>query len=315
MKKIKIHFVSKAGPKLASFRMRIQTPVQLLNSSLDVVEATYGIDPVPEATINVFSKHFEKAKHLIAMDAKDDLGYIGVFDVCDDHFDREDGPYYETMIKRADAVTCNSKNMQERIYEVTGVMARIIPDPISFPNTSFKQYSEGDTPKVLWYGHSSNMRSLAFVAKTSPVVVTAYCDKLYKGIPNVSVKKWGLGVVEGVIKDYDIVLLPTQEHPWAKCKSPNRAVDALVAGKYVITDSPEIYEDLKDFVRINPNLAKPGELQKELEFWKNNPDVVKKMVEGGQKYVEKMCTSDKILDQWLEVLKDVGLIKRYENCA
>jgi glycosyltransferase involved in cell wall biosynthesis len=297
--------------------MRIQTPVNILNYSLgSAVNCTYRATADTTADVNVFSKHFDQPATLLAMSSKEDFGFKAVFDVCDDHFDREDGSFYEKMIDAADLITCNSANMQARIYEVTGKLARIIPDPITFPDSPFKKYAKGGTPRVLWYGHNSNLGSLAAVTSKNTTPVTAYCNKLYKGLKNIKVLLWDLGVVEGAIGDYDVVVLPTQEHPWAKCKSPNRAVDALAAGKLVITDTADVYEDLKNFVMIVPDLGvRPGALDEALEWWSTHPAEVEAMIVNGQKHIKKMYSSEKILEGWLKVLQDLAFIEEYSDCA
>jgi len=297
--------------------MRVYTPTVLINSSVEGgnISATFGKTPDPKATINVFSKHFDKVENLVAIDAKDDLGYKAVFDVCDDHFDREHKEYYEAMIRRADLVTCNSANMQERIYSVTGKLAKVIPDPITFPDGEFKEYKKGAVPKVLWFGHSSNLGSLYEISSKNAAQITAYSEKLFRGIPNVNVQKWELGKVEEIIKDFDVVVIPTQNHPWARCKSPNRAVDALISGKYVITDSADIYGDLKKYVCINASLSEPNALDKELEYWSNNPEEISKKIKKGQEFVKKKYSSDAVLNGWLDVFKELGLISKYEDCA
>jgi hypothetical protein len=315
---IKINFISKATPKLASYRMRIQTPLNILNYSLgeDAVTGKCQSTVDSAADINVFSKHFDQPTTLLSMTSKDDFGFKAIFDVCDDHFDREDGPFYEKMIAQADYITCNSANMQTRIYEVTGKLARIIPDPITFPDSSMKPFEKGAKPKVLWFGHNSNLGSLASVTEKNKTEVTAYCNKLYKGLKNIKVLFWELGKVESEIGKYDVVVLPTANHPWAKCKSPNRAVDAIAAGKFVITDSEEIYADLKDYVKIIPDLgARPGALDEALKWWSTHPAEVEAMIVNGQKHIKKMYSSDKILEGWLNVLMDLNFIEEYSDCA
>ena len=129
---MQVNFVSQADPFLASHRFRVMKPVALLNANTNV-SATLSKEPDTKADVNVFQKHFNKAMNIKAASNAQDLGYKTVFDICDDYFEREHAKYYCDMCELADVVTCNSANMQERIYEHTGKLARIINDPVSFP--------------------------------------------------------------------------------------------------------------------------------------------------------------------------------------
>lgn len=307
---LKIHFVTKATNKLASFRMRIQVPSRLLNYCFDgAVVCTSGNIADTAADVNVFSKHFDQDQILQQIAAKEDFGYKAVFDVCDDHFDRPDGKFYEKMVERADLITCNSANMQERIYEVTGKLARIITDPVSFPTAEPKLHEAGVKPKVMWFGHNSNLGPLIKVAELNTTPIIAYCEKLFKGLKNIRMLKWNLGEVERAIQDYDVIVIPTQTYKWAKCKSPNRAVDAITSGKFVITDSMDVYSELKDYLMIVPDLCtREGALNEALTWWSDNPQKAHDMIVKGQQFIATTYTSDTIINAWIKVLEELGLI-------
>lgn len=312
MDKTQINFVSQGNSYLASHRMRITKPAELLNvccsSEIEAVVTQRGN---ALADINVFFKHFEPGSAIISASSGPDLGFYSVFDICDDHFEREHGAYYLKMCELADAITCNSKNMQERIYKVTGKLARIIPDPITFLKTTpeIKKRDSKIPPRLLWFGHSSNVMALYNWLPKLDYKITAVCDSPINH-PKIDAIQWKPMVVEGQIENHDIVLIPTTQHPWTKCKSPNRAVDAIQAGKFVITDNKEIYGDLEDFVYI---INSPEELQEAIKFWNDNPKKVQEMILKGQEYISKTYSDEVILDGWLNVMKDLGIIEDYKE--
>jgi glycosyltransferase involved in cell wall biosynthesis len=305
MDQLRVNFVSNASVALASHRLRMLKPAELINTKTNKkIAAT--VTPQTQANgvhVNVYFKHLDPAANLTGVHSGPDLGYYSVFDICDDHFDRELGKYYEAMCEKADAITCNSANMQTRIFDVTGKLARIIPDPISFPHgTPYHSVK----PKLLWFGHSSNAKPLFHWVQQLPedVRVTAICD-MSVNHPQVDYVPWRPMMAESRIKSSDIVLIPSTDMPWTKCKSPNRAVDALSAGKFVIVDNEEIYGELKDFVYF---IKSPEELPKALEWYSKNPTRVVEMIKAGQEFIKQRYSDQVILNQWLAVFKDLGVL-------
>ncbi len=309
MDKIKINFTTQGGVHLASHRMRMTKPAELLNLGTNgKVEVTIKEKSDPTAQVNVFAKHFDPKNSFLAACSGPDFGYYSVIDICDNHFHREYEQYYRDMCERCDAITCNSKNMQEEIFKETGKLARIINDPITFQKGEVKHT---ETPKLIWYGHSSNLPPLMKWLEKLPTQVTVVSDVTINHPKVVSVK-WKPMVVEKLLDVHDIVLIPTTKFPWTKCKSPNRAVDALYAGKYVITDNKDIYGDLGDFIDI---IKDPEELLLAIDAYRMFPDNAKERIKKGQDFVEKTYQDSTIIDGWLAVLKDLGLVKDVEAAA
>ncbi len=310
MDKLKINFVAHGGAYLASHRMRVSRPAELLNVGVTGVITTVTQQALPEADVNIFNKHFDMKNSYMAALAGKSLGYYTIFDVCDDHFGREHGEFYSKMCQEVDLITCNSKKMKERILEVTKKTARVIPDPITFPNLppkSSEMIKQTKEPSFLWFGHGSNAPALKEWIPHFKYKLTCISDAPIHH-PNIDFVEWKPMLVEKRIVDADIILLPTTKHPWTKYKSPNRAVDALNSGKFVITDNEDIYGELRDFITI---IKSTEELPEAINFWNNNPEKVVEMISRGQEYVRKNYSDSVILDGWLGALKDLKLIKNF----
>jgi hypothetical protein len=215
-----------------------------------------------------------------------------IFDVCDDHFDKPLGPYYKTMCSVADVITCNTVNMQTRIYEVLGRLAQVCPDPISFPY--YEPFHENN-PDVLWFGHALNVFSVVpYVGKIPNLNIITNAK-----IPlsdKVKSKYWKPGLVEDTIALYDVVIIPKINTPEAKMKSPNRAVDALHAGRFVIAESEEVYGELHDFIFL-------GSIEEGLDFYRNNPEKVLEMIKKGQEYVLTKYNHKAVTEAWMKALE------------
>jgi glycosyltransferase involved in cell wall biosynthesis len=310
---LKINFVSHGSHHLASHRMRVVKPAELLNVCSDgKINCTVDNKVDENANINIFNKHFDPEYNLKMMKENK---YLSGIDICDDHFDREHGPYYKLACSYADFITCNTEKMADRIKEVTGKNAYVIPDPVTFnwaqPNILDRVVSDDPNPKFLWYGHGTNIKPLIPWAEALETTVTTITNTAVNH-PNIDAIVWKPNLVEAIIDNFDIVLVPTTETPWAACKSPNRVTDALAAGKLVITDSEEIYSEFKDYIMIVDGI---DSLKEVVKIWKNDPMMVSKMIEKGQEYVHRNYGYDKIVDTWLGMLTDMDFVRSYDYVA
>ena len=304
---LNINFVSQGSPFLASHRMRVMKPAELLNLCSDVLNATVSKTTDGKAHVNIYNKHFDQKGNLEGVQKANVLGYYSVFDICDDHFTRDFGNYYKLMCQYADVITCNTKAMAERIKKVTGKDAIVINDPISFPYNE-PCISKVVEPRCIWYGHGTNVKPLLDwlpALSNNNDKVTAVTNVRIDH-EKVDFVPWKPNLVETMIEDYDVVLVPTTQEEWTKCKSPNRVVDAINAGKLVITDDAELYKEFKDFIIVVDGV---DSVKEALEFYKEKPEEVKEMITKGQKYITKRYNDGVILDKWLKVFSDLDLIE------
>lgn len=282
---MKICFVSHADDNLASKRMRVNKPVELLK--LRGHDATFSDEADVTADVNVFQKHLSSSYDetmAVLLKGKTKIA----FDVSDDHFDKGHGEHYKTMLKAADIVTCNGIPLIQRVKEFYNGPVNYIKDPITFPEYSPKNLNFKE-PKLLWYGHVTNFPTMSVIEDTLKNPLTVITNKPVEG--NFTYVPWGQGVVESMIKDFDIVLLPLKADPSKHTKNTNRAVDALMAGRFVVTDSPEVYGALKEFVFIGP-------ISEGITWAKDHPKEAMQKVLNGQDFVKHMFNDTVIGDQW-----------------
>jgi hypothetical protein len=293
---MEINLVSQGSSYLASHRVRV-VPAR---DSMKTSKISEKGDP--NADVNIFYKHFDPDGNIqFAIDNHDKKTKI-IFDICDDHFDRQAGPYYKRMVDLADHITCNSPQMKKRIHEVTNRPLKditVITDPVSFP---LREPEHNPRSELLWFGHASNLESLnSWLPKIQDHgILTIITNTNVQGALNIRPIAWYPGVVEEKIKDFDIVLIPVTKTPWSKYKSPNRAVDAIQSGKFVITDSEDVYGDLKDFLYITDDPMEG------IRFYNDNPEKVKEMILKGQEYIQKKHSIETVEDQWRKVIEKVS---------
>lgn len=290
------NFVSKAGPHLGSHRMRAEIPATILqerdvNCLAQVSEHAY-----PVCTANIFMKHFKASEMISEAHECKNAGSKVIFDICDNHFNRDAKDTYHTMCDLADTVTCNTESMAKVIKEKTGKEAKLVKDPITFPRYDVEINMDSD-PNILWFGHASNLSSLMAVASKIPYNITCITNidkKISEG--NVKAVPWEIGLVEHIIQFFDIVIIPTSEYRhYAQMKSSNRAVDALHAGRFVVTDNPRIYGEFSDFIWI-------GDIAEGIQWYVDNPTQAYHKTKEGQLYVGVNYNHEVIHEQWKKVL-------------
>lgn len=303
---LKVNFVSPSGHSLASHRMRVLEPANILNCSVKNLEVKVSDIPDEQADINVFFKHFNQD---VVLDFCSKTSKKVIFDVCDNHFDREHKDYYLKMVERANVVTCNTDRMQTLIKNLTNRNYVVtIPDPITFPQKSFNT-CVGE-PRVIWFGHVSNAKPLLPwlpVLKTEKV--TAICNSPLNH-PKISFIPWKMGQVEHTLTHHHIVIIPTSKETWTHTKSPNRAVDAISAGKLVITDDKYIYGELGNYIEI---VSSPEEASKIIEGYVAKQDYYKEKIEKGQAHIKEFYGPKAVLESWLTALELTGLVKEIKD--
>ncbi len=293
---MRINFVAISDSSMASHRFRINKPYELL---LEIGhDVTIKQFPDSKAHINFFSKHIESAQILDWMER---CKTIKVFDVCDDHFDREFGDYYKKACSLANVLTCTNERMQKRLRELfPDKPIYVFYDPI---NTEAGEPKWSDKPKIIWFGHTTNFGDALpwmqeIVNLGYDLTVVSNIDINTKDFTFV---KYQDGWVEENLKNYDIVLLPQGNKPWMNMKSENRFVDALNAGCLVIFNNNILYEDLEPYGVCTDT----DNIKLALSAYKNsNEKGMKDIISLGQEYVRHNFNDSKIKEQLKDIIYD-----------
>lgn len=255
-------------PEIASFRYRCEIPRRHMNGDYDVTIVAKDWIPLDE---------LRGTKSLI-------------WDCCDDHFRNEKRAYYMAVSEMADAIVVPTDAMKTRIKEETGRDAFVISDPYEFP-LSKPEIPSGKARKLFWYGHKSNIQGL--IDKKADFVgreVRAMSN--WRGcIP------WSF---EGMLHCFawcDAVPIPVNQDKKSQAKSPNRMVEAIRQGRYVIANPLEAYK---------PYGMWSGDLKEGFEWVDNHPDEALEAVRNAQEIVQKMHDPKIIAQQWESVCRSVA---------
>jgi hypothetical protein len=212
-----------------------------------------------------------------------------IFDVCDDHFGNPAlGQHYLDACAKADAVTCNSREMARIIKARTDRDAWVIPDP-------YEQLERA--PRVgrdlLWYGHATNLPDLRAVMDS----IAEYPLQIVTGGLEADCKpplvQWSPEAMDAAYEACGMVIIPTGK---SMAKSGNRAIEAIRRGRYPVCGYLPAYADLGVWV---------GNIADGVDWALSNPSETVKRIGHAQAYVRRAYSPRRIAEQWLEVLQHV----------
>jgi len=262
----RLSFIHRGGKEMASFRYRAQMPAKWLNASLNDLTADTLVFCKP------LLNELEEARKAIVD------GKTAVVDFCDDHFDRFE--YYRQFLEIAERVTCSTRFLAERIASF-GRIATAIPESYEFPEES--PHCHG--ANLLWFGHCANLKSLKRILPE----LRSY---------NLAVVSNAIGCVEwshnNMLREFrlaDMVVLPaTNEY-----KSPNRAVEAIRQGCFVVA---EPHPSLADFPIWK------GDITEGIEWVKSHLDEANAMTRKAQAFVRQRYSPLTLASVWRSVLTE-----------
>ena len=307
-------------PKRASQRFRGLVPLQ------HMLPTDGYIDRVEEATkddIVIMSKAIEIKDFMYLKD----MGIKFIFDICDNKWRMGKDRQKNTALMNAgclhaNLITTTCGQLKQKIYEETGKDALIIDDPYerAIEEPTFKPHEKN--LNICYFGGRKSfwlvnweevIASLNYVCKQLGVEYILNCitqkhllaskkitHHYYPDGP-VIMYEWNYELQKDLVKKSDFVLLPVpNENPLVfSYKSPNRVIDSIAQGKYVISTNGVIsYEQFGDFIGL-------GSLQRNIKWAIQNPKGVISKIKEGQKYIKKYQSPEVIAKQWMRLRNKV----------
>ena len=301
-------------PRRASQRFRGLVPLQ------HMLPTDGFIDRVEEATkddIVIMSKAIEIKDFMYLKD----MGIKFIFDICDNKWRLGKDRQKNTAIMNAgclhaNLITTTCGQLKQKIFEETGKDALIIDDPYerAIEEPTFKPHEKN--LNICYFGGRKSfwlvnweevIAGLNYICGRLGVEYTLNCitqkhllaskkitHHYYPDGP-VIMYEWDYELQKQLVSKSDFVLLPVpNDNPLVfSFKSPNRVIDSIAQGRYVITtNGVTSYEQFGDFIGL-------GSLQKNIKWAIENPkDVISKIKEG-QNYIQKYHSPEVIAKQWL----------------
>jgi glycosyltransferase involved in cell wall biosynthesis len=310
---------------LASLRYRVLAPARYLENEghrnqFLRIDQKVGKDEVAQALradIVVISKVLAQGSVELARQAKA-LGARLVVDLCDDHFDTSElGPAYHALCRLADRVTASTVAMAGVIRQSTGKRATLIDDPYEGPLGRPRFDPAPDAIRLLWFGHpvnfdtvadmvpklgalASSMRlSLHVVSNSASNGIRAYLEQINRQFgPDLttSFTDWSPEATWQAMADCDLVVVPSLPAAKKLVKSPNRVVEPLRAGRFVVAYPLPSYVELSDYVWL-------GEIIADGVAWAvANREEVRRRIAAGQGHINRRFSPLSIGRVWEAVL-------------
>jgi hypothetical protein len=278
---MKVLWLHPGGPGMASYRYRTAIPAGEMKKLGHETFVNAG-----EGDIVVFGKPVPNDMKTLER-AKGQAKTV--VDFCDDHFEHSElGPVYQYMAQNADAITCPTNAMRNRIHSLTGKDAHVIPDCYEMPHND----PHADGEKLLWFGHPSNIPELQtwfpYLCGTDLTVVTGENRQ-------VQYLRWSPQTTIQQLQLANIVLLPTS--PKKDTKSANRLLEAINAGCFPVCGNLEAYEEFKDFVWV-------GNIYTGLQWTRAFRSELNQRLTEAQKYITRY-SPESIGQQWAHTLASV----------
>lgn len=202
----RVSFIHKLGRESASYRYRAEIPSIMLEAAINDLDASTLVFCKPEA------------QELMQMAIAKKRGQWVVVDFCDDHFE---WGFYQEALWMADAITCPTEVMRDKIREM-GRDATIIPDPWEY--ALYEPHVRGTN--LLWYGHHVNRMGLKRILPD----LEGYPLRVVSNFEGA--RPWSYEVMLEEFAIADIVVIPATE----TYKSANRTVEAIRQGCFVVAE-------------------------------------------------------------------------------
>lgn len=285
-----INFVTTASETMASFRYHNVIPAEELRKLGHKV--SINLWPENEYEYYIFSKHLNHAEYFYAHKLKSQ-GKKVIFHCCDNHFETKHSQHYRMMIGIADLVISSTKEMARIIEEKTGVKAVAIPDAYEFDmaEPQFELCSSQILPKVLWFGHHSNLGSLLRLLPLNDIDLTI-CTTANTNLQGINTIAWSLETLKNLLKLCDVVIISSDITDRNIVKSHNRLIESVISGKFVIAFPLPAYEEYRDWMYI-------GDIKEGLKWLKEQKENnIKKRIADCQQYIVTNYNREKIGKLW-----------------
>jgi hypothetical protein len=314
---------------LASYRYRVFIPAVELSRTgwrATVIAVTPGpasIERVRQSLrgvdVVVFSKLFNATPiQPLLMQVAREAGARVVVDVSDDFVDKAYAEQYRDSVKAADAVSTASAFLAGRIAEMTGKQATVILDPYEGERGE-PRWAPRPRLEALWFGNVTNLSGLELsllqlLESGNPmhlVVVTRLgrsvleWGRLRKATlaPDIDLdlREWSLDATVDALRQCDLVLLPiNREARYYSSKGPNRMVESLWAGRFVVAQPLPAYEEFRQWAWIGEDLAEG------LAWAKAHPAEVVERIAAAQAHIARRYAPPVVAGAWSALLRQLG---------
>lgn len=235
-----------------------------------------------------------------------------IFDLSDDRLQGRVGPHLRRMVELAGMVVTMSDALRQKVVAEFGKDACFIGDPFEGPRGE-PRWQPGPRLKALWFGHPVNLPSLEQslpallqAAKRRPIdlrIVTGRVDGIerqckefnarYRNTLSMRFAEWSNAETWRSLAEADFVVIPyLAGQPRSMAKSPNRIIESLWAGRFVVAHPIPSYLEFSEWAWIGDDLAAG------IGWMLDNPDAIALRVAAAQAHIAASYSAERITAAW-----------------
>lgn len=268
-----VSFIHSGGPSMASYRYRAAMPAQWLGATLNNWQADVLVLSKPTIR-DVLSARLIAAKGVQQI----------VADFCDDHFLDDQRMVYQEVANLATLVICPTAAMADIIRYHTGRHATVVPE--AYAHEESPPHCT-DQRRLLWFGHQSNHYSLQRILPWVPGIRVV--TNTFGAI------QWSEETVAAELAQADIVVLPAT----APGKSPNRAVQAIRAGCFVVAEPHRAIESF-------PGVWIGARIEDGIAWATKHPSLAQAWTADAQRYIEEVYSPERCALAWTTAIDSLA---------
>ena len=312
----------------ASTRFQCLIPAKMLDEmghDINIIQSDKISEPA-ELTdedygeVVIFIKSFVQIDEIFAQRARQ-LNRTVIYSFCDFDFEKPDlRKHRKTMAELGHHCVCVSKALSEAVSATLKIETpTVITDPYEGPNGTPKFAPSNDRLKLVWFGHAGNIQDLfdqidplADFGKKVPVSLTvvtqsingiesafASANKKFQGRLTMQLIPWSLENTWESLTKSDAVIIPIADNQKKKAKSPNRVVESLNNGRFVVAHPVESYLNYGEYIRIDTDLIAG------LSWMLENRLDIEKLIYKGQAYVRQHNSPQAVAENWLKLIESI----------
>lgn len=272
------------------------------------------------ADMVIFRRNYEEPECIEALLGETAAaGIKTVFDLSDDRLHGRVGPHLRRMVELAGAVVTTSDSLRQKIRDEYGKDAFVIGDPFEGPRGE-PRWQPGLRLKALWFGHPVNLPSLEQclpallqVCRKKPMdlrIVTERVDGIEKQCKDFNSKnrnllsmrfaEWSNAETWRSLAEADFVVIPyIAGHPRSLAKSPNRIIESLWAGRFVVAQPIPSYLEFSDWAWIGDDLSGG------ISWMLDHPDVIQSRIAAAQLHIAGKYSAERISAEWAAFVRQI----------
>lgn len=310
---------------LASRRYRAAMPSRVIGRHIPVHFTTFGaVDqghfPLTPGDLVIVTK-FAAAIYNLIISLIQEQGCRAVLDLCDNLFTRDE--VRDDIIagcRAADRVIVPTQGLADIVREETGCLATVIGDPFEGPEQAPRFAPTPNMLRIAWFGSTSNLDGIAeeiaqlTLRKTDPRVyrfslTSKFNEARHRQLAalaarrpdiQISATQWRPERTWANLAAADLVFLPSQATDFHRIKSPNRLIEGLRAGRWVIAHPLESYQAFAPWAAITEDFDAA------VRWALDHPADILERITAGQDYIRQNFDVEAIGGLWLDTLRQVA---------